>query len=276
MVRTAHHTRLFQAKSNCLQIRVKSIILSVFVLRDIFLAQHARHSSHLRAFSRPRLVSKHHTIQIIGALRSQSELGTAEGRSQFLVAARPHLQKIAAPGLRLQLVKEVARIGEVTQEEAERLLGLQGESGYRKPAPARAPAAIIAATESQLLRCIVARPDCAGRVDLSLLNPELSESRLLAMISRLSGEGKSEEISQSYLIEVFRGSEHEATLHAAQRQVLDLDLNREEAEGEIAMCLLTLRIHRANKEVESLKQAVVRAIVTARCCSRRRSRSSRG
>ena len=195
---------------------------------------------------------------LVGELRSQSDLGTAEGRSQFLVAARPHLQKIAAPGLRLQLVKEVARIGEVTQEEAERLLGLQGESGYRKPAPARAPAAIIAATESQLLRCIVARPDCAGRVDLSLLNPELSESRLLAMISRLSEKGKSEEISQSYLIEVFRGSEHEATLHAAQRQVLDLDLNREEAEGEIAMCLLTLRIHRANKEVESLKQAVVR------------------
>jgi hypothetical protein len=45
-------------------------------------------------------------------------------------------------------------------------------------------------------------------------------------------------------------------LNTAQRALLDLDLGEEAAEGEIEMCLLTLRIQRTNDEVEQLKRTV--------------------
>ncbi|HKC30626.1 MAG TPA: DNA primase, partial [Burkholderiales bacterium] len=54
---------------------------------------------------------------LLGELRSQSDLGTAEGRSRFLAAARPHVQKIAAPALRLQVLKAVADLGRISQDE---------------------------------------------------------------------------------------------------------------------------------------------------------------
>src|SRR3989440_6728930 len=57
---------------------------------------------------------------LITELRTQADVRTAEGRSQFLASAKPHIQKISAPSLKLQIVKEAARLGGVTQEEAER------------------------------------------------------------------------------------------------------------------------------------------------------------
>src|SRR3954454_10314452 len=54
---------------------------------------------------------------LLAELRAQSDLDTPEGRSGFLIAAKPHVQKIAAPALKLQVLKEVARLGGVTQEE---------------------------------------------------------------------------------------------------------------------------------------------------------------
>ena len=69
---------------------------------------------------------------LLGELSTQSDLATAEGRAAFLSAARPHVQKIAALGLRLQIVKELARLAEVTQEEAELVLGLANR-GAAKP-----------------------------------------------------------------------------------------------------------------------------------------------
>ena len=55
---------------------------------------------------------------------------------------------------------------------------------------------------------------------------------------------------------MFRGSEHEPVLSSAQKTLLDLDPGQETAESEIGMCLLTLRIQRANDEVERLKKTV--------------------
>ena len=61
---------------------------------------------------------------LLAELRAQVDLSTPEGRSALLAAARPHLQRVVAPALRLQLVKEVADLARVAQDEAEQLLGL--------------------------------------------------------------------------------------------------------------------------------------------------------
>src|SRR6185503_7412856 len=70
----------------------------------------------------------------------------AEGRSRFLTSAKPQLQRIAAPGLKLQIVKEVAELAKVSQDEAERLLDLRTpSSAWRRPGPARAASPAIRA-----------------------------------------------------------------------------------------------------------------------------------
>src|SRR5688500_11959025 len=59
---------------------------------------------------------------LLSELRAQSEFATAEGRSRFLAGAKAHIHKIAAPALRLQVLKEVASLAQVSQDEAEGLL----------------------------------------------------------------------------------------------------------------------------------------------------------
>jgi DNA primase len=195
---------------------------------------------------------------LLAELRARSELRTAEDRSRFLATAKPLVQKIAAPGLKLQIVKEIATLAQVSQEEAERLLELRAAPRYSRFAPARTPPPITASTEAELLKLILASPKSAGRVDLSLLNPQLPESSLLKKIFDQLQAKTAGELTPSFLIEMFRETEYEGVLHAAQKSLLDLRYSEETAEEEIEDCLLSLRIQRMHDEVDSLKKTVGR------------------
>ena len=47
---------------------------------------------------------------LIAQLRAECDLGTAEGRSRLISIAKPHVQKVTAPALKLQLVNEIAQL----------------------------------------------------------------------------------------------------------------------------------------------------------------------
>jgi DNA primase len=193
---------------------------------------------------------------LLAELRAQSELATPEGRSRFLAAAKPHVHKLAAPALRLQLVKEIAAYAQVSQPEAERLLELKGSPAFRGAAPPRTPAPIPLSTEARLLMWVLASPRRISHVELALLEPSLPETRFLAEIKRSADEGEGGELTQPILIEKYRGSEHEVALKRAQLAMLEFDLADDTADDEIGMCLLALRIQRANEEFEHLKRSV--------------------
>jgi DNA primase len=193
---------------------------------------------------------------LLAELRAQSELATPEGRSRFLAAAKPHVHKLAAPALRLQLVKEIAAYAQVSQPEAERLLELKGSPAFRSAAPPRTPAPIPLSTEARLLMWVLASPRRIAHVELALLEPGLPETRFLAEIKRSTVEGEGGELTQPILIEKYRGSEHETALKRAQQAMLEFDLADDTADDEIGMCLLALRIQRANEEFEHLKRSV--------------------
>ena len=55
-----------------------------------------------------------------------------KGRARFVSMAKPHIQKITAPALRLQITNEIARLAEVGDGEINRLLELP-----RRPSPGR-------------------------------------------------------------------------------------------------------------------------------------------
>ena len=218
---------------------------------DTFIRAHGKEAFEKRMREAPTLSGF-----LLSELRGQAEFASAEGRSRFLAAAKPYLHKIAAPALRLQVLKEIAALAQVSQEEAERLLELRVTPTFRRAAPARVAAPTRSSTEAQLVMWVLASPERVSQVDLSLLDPSAAETRFLAEIARIAEQGESGELTQPMLIEMFRGSEHEPVLNGAQKALLDLDLAQETAESEIAMCLLTLRIQRANEEVERLKQNV--------------------
>ena len=191
---------------------------------------------------------------LVGELRADADLVTAEGRSKFLTEAKPHLQKIAAPGLKLQLLKQVAELGRVSQDEAERLMELRspGERTYKRFAPARAATPLITSQEQNLLRCVLAWPKLAGEMNPDLLDERLPETAALRTIAGwIEDEG---ELSEAMLIERMQGSEHETVVFRAQASMLEHGPNEASAEPEFRQILLSLHIKRVHEEIETLKR----------------------
>lgn len=191
---------------------------------------------------------------LVGELRSQSNLATAEGRSQFLMAARPHLQKITAASLKLQLVKEVARIGEVTQEEAERLLGLAESPAFRRAAPVKREFRPPSTNEWKLLSCIAAFPSLATEIDIAVMDPSLDETRALGEIhaycsERRGGAG----LSLPMMIEQFKDGPHAELVFHAQAFGLELGETEEQARSYVRHVLRKLEIARKNREIKSFE-----------------------
>jgi DNA primase len=191
---------------------------------------------------------------LLGELRGEADFSSAEGRSKFLTEAKPHLQKITAPGLKLQLTKEIAELAKVSQDEAERLLELraEGERTYRRAAPARTSSPQITTQEQNLLRCVLAKPSLAASMDLDLLDDRLAET---AALRTIAGWVEVEDTpSEAMLIERMQGSEHEPVVFRAQAAMLDHGPDEAAAEGEFRQILLSLHIKRKNEEIESIKR----------------------
>jgi len=206
-----------------------------------------------------KLVREAQTLSgfLLGELRADADLGTAEGRSKFLTEAKPHVQKITAAGLKLQVLKEIASLAKVSQEEAERLLEIRmsGERSYRRPAPARPSAPLITSQEQNLLRCVLAKPSLAASLNLELLDERLSET---AALRTIAGWLEVEDApSEAMLVERMQGTDREAVVFRAQAAMLEHGPNEESAEPEFRQILLSLHIKRKNEEIESLKRDAV-------------------
>src|SRR3954468_5278664 len=153
----------------------------------------------------------------------------AEGRSAFLAAAKPHVQKISALSLRLQIVKEAARLGEVTQEEAELILGLAAKQAYRAPAPARRPSAPLLSPEWKLLSYVAARPFLAAEIDPAVLDMNLPESQALKAVFDAFATDAGSPLSAAMLVERFQGSPYAEILFRAQANTMDVAESEEDA-----------------------------------------------
>jgi DNA primase len=196
---------------------------------------------------------------LLGELRSAADLGTAEGRSRFLASAKPHLTRIAAPALRLQLVKEVAELGRVSQDEAERLLELRSVPSRARAMPGRSPAPRTTNLEWKLLCNLLLRPQRTPEVNLALLDSALPESAAIgALVQWWLAEPPGERVEHAMLIERFAGTPHAEVLFESQQSLLDLALGESEADADFANCLHALRVKRAGENLEALRKRVER------------------
>jgi DNA primase len=206
-----------------------------------------------------RLVRDAQTLSeyLLAELRSQSNLATAEGRSQFLAAAKPHLQKIAAPALKLQVLKEAARLSGLTQDEAGQLVAPEiAKPAYRNPAPAKKPFTAPSTPEWKLLSYVVARPALAGEIDTSVIDLSLPESQALKaladhFLADAGGAGR-HEASSAMLVENFQNSSHAEILFAAQANTMELADTEEHARLQVQHALWKIEINRKNSFIKAL------------------------
>jgi len=192
---------------------------------------------------------------LLAELRSQFDLETPEGRSGFLSASKPHLQKISAPALKLQVLKEVARLGGVTQDEAERILGLAAASpsgGYRNPAPARKTFNPPSSVEWKVLTSVVAYPSLISELDLEHIDRSLPESKALAALAERYLSLMDSNRSGAMLVEHFQGGPHAELLFGAQTHALEFDESEEQARLAIQHGLWKLEINHKDHQLKEL------------------------
>jgi DNA primase len=223
-------------------------------IRFLFLPQGDDPDTYIRKHGKDsfeRLVREAPTLSefLLAELRAQADLATAEGRSGFLSAAKPHVQKVAAPALKLQLLKEMAKLGGVTQDEAESLFEIRQVQTFRRAAPERRTSNPPSSTEWKLLAYVAASPAIAVDVDLAVLDMDLAESQALRELVGWCSEG---EVSNAMLIEHFRDSPHNELLYQAQAHGLDLKKTDDEAREFLKHTLWSLDIKRKKKEIQSL------------------------
>jgi DNA primase len=207
-----------------------------------------------------RLIGEAPTLSVflLGELRADAGIGTPEGRSRLLAAAKPYLQQLAAPALRLQLVKEIADLARVSQEEAERLLELRRTSAPARVAPARVEKSVSFGLEQRLLALVFARPALALEVDPELLDGRLPEAEALrAVADALRRTEDPGAVSDAMLLELVGETRQRALIERAQATfAMSLRLGAEEAAQEFRDTLAKLG-SRASDEERQLRRKIL-------------------
>ena len=193
---------------------------------------------------------------LLAELRAQCNLATPEGRAQFVAAARPHLQKVVAPALRIQLVKEAARLAGLTAEEAQALVGggagREASPAYERRAPARRTFQRPSTVEWKLLTSVVAHPALAAEIDLEHVDPSLPESRALRALVDGTVAISDAPAGGAMLVEQFQGGPHAELLFAAQAHALELEESEDQARQAVQHALWKLEINHKDGQIKAL------------------------
>jgi DNA primase len=189
---------------------------------------------------------------LLAQLRAECDLATAEGRSRLISIAKPHVQKVAAPALRLQLINEIAQLARVAEGEIDRLLELPGRPRYTRPAPARVRYTAPDSPEWSLLYSALCNLSLIEHIDAALLSPERAESKALLAIRDACREFE-EEPSLGLVLDRLQGSPGLEIVLRAHKYAEDIRFSAEEAESEFGEALVKLDLARRKKELDELR-----------------------
>lgn len=168
--------------------------------RDAFI-HHTRNATRLSEF-------------MVRELVKQSPPVTAEGRAKLVHLAKPLLQKISAPILRIQIVREIAARAHVSQAEVEAQCALKplARNRYAPPQMRQRPAP--SSIEHKLLEIVLHKPAWAARLPLDLIVREQPAGAALHAIADAIGHGELAAGGFGMLLEFFRDTEHEELVAA--------------------------------------------------------------
>ena len=218
---------------------------------------------------------------LLTELKSRVDMNSVEGRSKLIHEARPLLQKIAAPVMQLQMLKQLAEMAGMTQDEAARLCDIHlpaaprrssgAEQASSRPswqAPGRAgderpglsgrgrgfsgKAALMPERrrERDFLRFVMLVPDLAEKVPEEILGGESPESKVLAhVVNLVESRGV---VSTSDLIDLLHGGIEESLVGELCQQVLASRDKEEDIRAEFADALVQAEEGRLDQRIQAL------------------------
>jgi len=190
---------------------------------------------------------------LLAQLRTDNDLATPEGRARLVAVAKPLLQKVTAPALRVQLVNEIAQIARITDVEAGGLLELPRPARFGRPAARRPTYGAPDWPEFSLLFSLLSNLAMAEHVNPTLLNPERKESGALIAVRDVCRELDAEP-SIGFLLDRLQGSEWVEVVLRAQTYGDEVGFGPEEASNEFAQALANLDLARRKRELDELRQ----------------------
>jgi DNA primase len=188
---------------------------------------------------------------LLRELKAGVDLASAEGRARLVHEAKSHLQKLAAPILRVQLVKAIAEAAELTQAEVETQCGLKPASRGRAAPPSTKQRPTPSSVEYKLLQIVLHKPEWAARLPLELIDRERVEGEALSTIADAIDHGELPAGGFGLLLEFFRNTPHEALIAGiAANMVEEVDLAA--LEGVFNDSIVRLRHTALTAEIEQL------------------------
>ncbi len=146
---------------------------------------------------------------------------TPEGRARLVHEAKPYLQKVSAPALRVQLTKDIARLAQMTQAEVEAICELKPLARSRYAPASMKHRPVPSSIEYKLLEVVLHKPTWAASLPLELVDTERPEGALLHAIADAIDHGELPAGGVGLLLEFFRGSIHEPLIAALAPSMSD-------------------------------------------------------
>jgi len=189
---------------------------------------------------------------LLAQLRAECDLATAEGRARLVSIAKPHIQKVTAPVLRLQVINEVAQLARIAEGEINGLLELPQRRQFSRPAPQRPSYRAPSSLEWTLLTALLSDLTLVEHIEAGRLTPELPETQALLAV-REKCEAAEEELTFPMLIECLTGNSCLEMVLKAQRYGEDLAFDAEAARSEFQHALTQLDLRKRKKELDDLR-----------------------
>ncbi|CAB1370644.1 DNA primase [Denitratisoma oestradiolicum] len=189
---------------------------------------------------------------LVRGLKERTRPYTAEGRAQLIHEAKPLLQRIAAPVLRVQLTKAIAELAQLSQAEVEAQCELKPLARSRSaPLPSRSrtsPRSI----EHALLEIVLQKPEWSLRLPLELISSDQPEGAAIHAVADAMDHGELAAGGVGLLLELFRGHPQEAIVStlAAQLAVEEPDVTA--LESVLNDALAKLRQVALRREIDAL------------------------
>ena len=216
---------------------------------DEFVREHGR-----EAFIRQTRNATRLSDFLLRQLVRECNTRTLEGRAKLVSIARPMLQKISAPILRVQIAKEVAKQAQLSLAELEAQCGLKPltrHAGQYAPPAGRARPAPNS-LEHTLLLTVLRRPERAARLPLELIEADHAEGAALLAVADAIEHALLPGGNLGLLLEHFRGSTHEETI-ARLAQLADAEGGDEgEQEAVFADAVERLRARELTRRIDTL------------------------
>lgn len=188
---------------------------------------------------------------LLRELRSGIDLATAEGRARLVHEAKPMLQKLAAPMLRVQLTKAISEAAAVSQAEVENQCGLKPMARGRAAAPAQRRVIEISQLKT-LLKAVLRHPERAARLPLDQIPTDTPEGAVLHAIANAIDHGELSGGNLGSLIEHFRGSPFDALIGTVIGALHGEEIDEGDEERVFEDTLARLRQAELGAQIEAL------------------------